>query len=367
MRSADEALPPGSGDLFVQQVRLDRPAAASNTATGGHPFDLPVVRALRDAGGLSMDRPVTFLVGHNGSGKSTLVEGLAVALGLNAEGGSANFRFSTADAHSTLGASLVVRRGRRKPRSTYFLRAESFFNVASEIDRLDREDGGGPPIIDGYGGVSLHARSHGESFLDLLTHRLRPDGLYLLDEPEAALSPQGAMAALTRIHQLAQAGAQFVIATHSPILLAVPDARILEIGDDGRWEAVDYDDAMPVQLTRAFLADPRRVLAGLVDGGSGLDGAVPARGCGASIGARSVTGTAPCARRSRRAAGEAHDQPRRAEFGLRPERTGPLRARAASRVGRPAARGGGPDPDRVCGESGPPGRIRPAPRALPAS
>ena len=295
MRSADEALPPGSGDLFVQQVRLDRPAAASNTATGGHPFDLPVVRALRDAGGLSMDRPVTFLVGHNGSGKSTLVEGLAVALGLNAEGGSANFRFSTADAHSTLGASLVVRRGRRKPRSTYFLRAESFFNVASEIDRLDREDGGGPPIIDGYGGVSLHARSHGESFLDLLTHRLRPDGLYLLDEPEAALSPQGVMAALTRIHQLAQAGAQFVIATHSPILLAVPDARILEIGDDGRWEAVDNDDAMPVQLTRAFLADPRRVLAELLDGESGPELSVPGTGRGAGVGARTVMGTAASA------------------------------------------------------------------------
>ncbi len=124
----------------------------------------------------------------------------------------------------------MVRRGRRKPRSAFFLRAESFFNVASEIDRLDREGAGGPPIVNGYGGVSLHARSHGESFLDLLTHRLRPGGLYLLDEPEAAHSPQGAMAALARIHQLARAGAPFVIATHSPILLAVPDARVLEIG-----------------------------------------------------------------------------------------------------------------------------------------
>jgi predicted ATPase len=264
VRSADEALPPGSADLFVEQVRLDR-------AGEGYPFDLPVVRAFRDAGGLALDRPVTFLVGHNGSGKSTLVEGLAVALGMNPEGGSANFRFATADAHSTLGESLALRRGRRKPRSTYFLRAESFFNVVSEIDRLDREGGAGRPIIDGYGGVSLHARSHGESFLDLLTHRLRPDGLYLLDEPEAALSPQGAMAALARIHQLARAGAQFVIATHSPILLAVPDARILEISDDGRWEPVEYDDAMPVALTRSFLADPPRYLAELLDGGSGPD------------------------------------------------------------------------------------------------
>jgi predicted ATPase len=261
--SADDGLPSGSGDLFVSHARL------SGEESAGYPFDLPIVRALRDGAGLAFDRPVTFLVGHNGSGKSTLVEGLAVALGLNPEGGSANFRFATADAHSALGDALVLRRGTRKPRSSYFLRAESFFNVASEIDRLDREPGGGPPLIGGYGGVSLHARSHGESFLDLIFHRFRPGGLYLLDEPEAALSPQGAMAALARIHQLAQTGAQFIVATHSPILLAVPDARILEIGDDGRWHAVDYDESMPVALTRGFLADPARSLAALLDDGPG--------------------------------------------------------------------------------------------------
>lgn len=275
MRSADEALPPGSADVFVQHVRLsvpdDPPSGDSppDDSSGGYPFDLPVVRALRDAGGLALDRPVTFLVGHNGSGKSTLVEALAVALGLNPEGGSPNFRFATADAHSALGEALVVRRGRRKPRSSFFLRAESFFNVASEIDRLDREEGPGARIIGGYGGVSLHERSHGESFLDLLTHRFRPDGLYLLDEPEAALSPQGAMAVLARIHRLALDGAQFVVATHSPILLAVPDARILEIGDDGSWRPVMYDEAMPVALTRGFLADPARSLTELLGGDPG--------------------------------------------------------------------------------------------------
>ena len=268
MRSADEALPPGSADVFVGHVQLSRPDdALPDDAPAGYPFDLPVVRALRDAGGLVLDRPVTFLVGHNGSGKSTLVEALAVALGLNPEGGSPNFRFATADAHSALGEALVVRYGPRKPRSSFFLRAESFFNVASEIDRLDRE--GGPPLLPAYGGVSLHERSHGESFLDLLTHRFRSDGLYLLDEPEAALSPQGAMAALARIHRLAREGAQFVVATHSPILLAVPDARILEIGDDGSWRSVTYDEAMPVALTRGFLADPARLLTELLGGDPG--------------------------------------------------------------------------------------------------
>ncbi|MDL5158061.1 AAA family ATPase [Actinomycetospora termitidis] len=261
VRGLDEAPPPGAAEVFVQHVRL-----GPDAGTDGYPYDLPVVRALRASGGLAFDRPVTFLVGHNGSGKSTLVEALAVALGLNAEGGSQNFRFATADAHSPLGEALVVRHGRRKPRSRYFLRAESFFNVASEIDRLDRE-GGGPPIIDGYGGVPLHERSHGESFLDLFVHRFGPDGLYVLDEPEAALSPQGAMAVLARVHELARAGAQFVIATHSPILLAVPDARILEIGDDGSWHAVAYDEAMPVVLTRGFLADPARHVAELLEDG----------------------------------------------------------------------------------------------------
>jgi predicted ATPase len=258
VRSADEVLPPGAADLFVSRLRIDPDAP-----TEGHPFDLPAVRTLRGESGLALDRPVTFVVGHNGSGKSTLVEALAIAVGLNAEGGSANFRFTTADTDSSLADALVVRRGRRRPRSSFFLRAESFFNVATEIDRLDRA--GGPPLLPAYGGVSLHERSHGESFLDLLLHRFGPDGLYVLDEPEAALSPQGSMAALARIHRLAGEGAQFVVATHSPILLAVPDARILEIGDDGTWRAVPYDEAMPVALTRGFLADPAGCVAELLD------------------------------------------------------------------------------------------------------
>ncbi|GEL24611.1 hypothetical protein PSU4_35650 [Pseudonocardia sulfidoxydans NBRC 16205] len=191
---------------------------------------------------------MTFLVGENGSGKSTLVEAIAVAAGFNAEGGSRSFRFSTRASESTLGGALRVGRAPGRELSSFFLRAESFYNVATEIEALD--------LVDAYGGVSPHERSHGQSFLDLLNHRFRPGGLYLLDEPEAALSVTGCMAALARIHELARQGSQFIVATHSPILLAVPRARILEIGDDGRLHTVSYDDALPVVTMRAFLADP---------------------------------------------------------------------------------------------------------------
>ncbi len=260
VRSLDEDVPAaaraGAGPLFLRQVRLDQSVQHAH----GYPFTLPAVQGLNAAGEISFDAPVTFLVGHNGSGKSTLVEAIATALGFNPEGGSTSFRFSTVATHSTLADALVLRRGARKPRTGYFLRAETFYNVVSEIARLDEQPAPTDKLINSYGGVSLHEQSHGESFLALLVHRFGPSGLYLLDEPEAALSPQGAMAALARIHHLAEQGSQFVIATHSPILLAVPDATILQIDDDGQIEHVDYDTAMPVALTRAFLADPRRYL-----------------------------------------------------------------------------------------------------------
>lgn len=255
----------GSGTLFLHQVRLD----PSVERPESYPFTLPAVRGLAEAGGVGFDTAVTFVVGHNGSGKSTLVEAIATALGFNPEGGSKSFRFSTAATHSTLTDALVLRHGSSKPRTGFFLRAESFYNVASEIDRLDAEPSFGPPVVDSYGGVSLHEQSHGESFMALLVHRFGPRGLYLLDEPEAALSPQGAMAALARIHQLAGDGAQFIIATHSPILLAVPGATILEIEQDGHIERVDYDDAMPVAVTRAFLSNRGRYLHELLDDDTG--------------------------------------------------------------------------------------------------
>ena len=238
--------------MFLKAIRLDAAPA------GGYPFDLPVVRALTARGGLPLTAPVTLLAGDNGSGKSTLIEAVAVAAGFNAEGGSTSFRFATRATESALGGHLVLSRvPGRKPRTGFFLRAESFYNVATEIEQLG--------VTRSYGGRSPHQRSHGESFLDLAVHRFGPAGLYLLDEPEAALSVNGCLALLVRIAELVALGSQFLIAPHSPILLACPDATIYEIGADGRIDEVGYDQAEAVALTRAFLADPARLLGRLFD------------------------------------------------------------------------------------------------------
>lgn len=244
---------------FVSHVTLRRDTV---TALDAYPFSLPAVRALDT---LELHPKVTFLVGENGSGKSTLMEAIAVALGFNAEGGSRNFNFSTHASHSELHAHLRIARGFRKPRTEFFLRAESFFNVATNIQQMDDELGLGGRVIDAYGGRSLHAQSHGESFLALLMNRFGPNGLYLLDEPEAALSPQRQLAVLTRLHDLVQAESQFVIATHSPILLATPGARIYEL--DGRGLApCGYDDLDTVRLMRGFLEAPERYLRAALEG-----------------------------------------------------------------------------------------------------
>lgn len=243
---------------FVSRITLQRDKVAD---FGVYPFCLPVVRHLDQ---LDLHPKLTFFVGENGSGKSTLLEALAVSLGFNAEGGSRNFAFSTHASHSELHAFLRVAKGFRRPRTGYFLRAESFFNVATEIERMDAEPGLGAPVIDSYGGRSLHAQSHGESFMALLTERFRGEGLYLLDEPEAALSPQRQLAALARIHTLAGQGAQFVIATHSPILISHPDAWIYQCGEAG-LQRVRAEETEHFQLTRDFLAQPERFLKRLLD------------------------------------------------------------------------------------------------------
>jgi predicted ATPase len=187
-----------------------------------------------------------------------------VAAGFNPEGGSQNFLFATRASESSLGDHLILTWGSPRPRTGFFLRAESYYNVASEIERLD-QDPGSPPLLPAYGGRSPHERSHGESFLDLVTHRFGPNGLYLLDEPEAALSVSGCLALLARMHDLVADGCQLIVATHSPILLALPGATILEIADDGSIEPVDYDQALPVLLTRGFLNAPDRYLRHLLN------------------------------------------------------------------------------------------------------
>ncbi|MFD4401968.1 AAA family ATPase [Nocardia sp. NPDC058499] len=238
---------------YLQAVRLDPTAEAT-----GYPFDLPAVRYLARSGGLSLPPGVTFLVGENGSGKSTLLEAIAVAAGLNPEGGSQNYRFATRASESELGEHLVLRWGIHKPRSRFFLRAESFYNVATESERL------GPEQLTAIGG-SPHSRSHGESFVDLIRHRFFPGGLYLMDEPEAALSARGCMTVLARISELVSDGCQFVVATHSPILLAVPNATIYQFDEDGSIDTVDFDQAVPVAVTREFLARPQHYLRYLLE------------------------------------------------------------------------------------------------------
>lgn len=237
---------------FIRQIRLDQAAD-----THRYPFTLPVVRHLIK-NPIELTKPVTFLVGDNGAGKSTLVEAIAVAAGFNAEGGTQSFNFATRATESSLGDYLTLSWGTRKPRTGFFLRAESFYNVATEIDRI------GEGIHASYGGKSLHERSHGESFMDLMTHRFGSRGLYVLDEPEAALSVKGCLTVLRRMHELVDEGSQFIIATHSPILLAAPDAQILEI-TDGEIDEVPYDAAEPVALTRNFLGAPDRFLRHLLD------------------------------------------------------------------------------------------------------
>ena len=219
------------------------------------PFTIPAIRNLDR---LQFSPTVTFIIGENGSGKSTLVEAIAVAMGFNPEGGTRNFNFGTRNSHSDLHRYLRLVKSIKRPRDGFFLRAESFFNVATNIEQLDEEPGG-PPIINAYGGSSLHEQSHGESFLSLVLHRFSGNGLYILDEPEAALSPTRQLAVLARMNQLLEQDSQFIIATHSPILMAYPGALIYHITESG-FESVDYEETEHYEVTKAFLDNPDRML-----------------------------------------------------------------------------------------------------------
>jgi predicted ATPase len=231
---------------FLHEVRLARDGVPSFEE---YPFSLPAVRHLDR---LVLHPNVTFLVRENGSGKSTLVEAIAVAFRLNAEGGSRNFNFRTRGSHSALHRHLVLARGHTRPSDCFFLRAETFYNVATHIEELDAAPGTQPPIGQAYGDRPLHEQSHGESFFALFRERFRGHGLYLLDEPEAALSPMRQMALLRIIDGLVTDCSQFVIATHSPIVLAYPRAWIYELGPNGA-ERVPYEKTEQFSVYRDFL------------------------------------------------------------------------------------------------------------------
>ncbi len=221
------------------------------------PFTIPAVRGMN---GIEFHPDVTFFVGENGSGKSTLLEAIALACGFGPEGGTMNVRFKTADTVSSLYRYLRLIRSYKRPRDGYFLRAESFYNVASYMDDVG--------YLDSYGGKSLHKISHGEAFMTLLTHKFRGDGFYLLDEPEAALSPSRQLAALSAIHRLVRENSQFIIATHSPILLSYPGARIMQFDESGIHE-INYEDTEHYVVTRDFLNNyPKRLKYLLGDDGA---------------------------------------------------------------------------------------------------
>ena len=233
---------------YLRQISLKRESLSFDN----YPFTIPAIKRLHT---LRLHPNVTFLVGENGCGKSTLLEGIATALGFNPEGGSINFKFATRESHSGLSNHLRLVRSSKRPRDGYFLRAESFYNVASDIERLDQEPSFSRRIIESYGNRSLHEQSHGESFLALLLHRFGGNGLYILDEPEAALSPVTQLAVLRRIHQLVLDDSQFVIATHSPILMLYPKSRILRLTEAG-FTSVNYEQTDHYIITKRLLGDP---------------------------------------------------------------------------------------------------------------
>ena len=243
---------------YISSVRLSSPVEETSYLNG-----LPVVRHLAQMKELPFSRAVTFLVGENGTGKSTLLEAIAVAYGFNAEGGTRNFSFSTIETHSDLHRYLTISR-RAYPKDGFFLRAESLYNVASNIDELDAILTNQPRVIASYGGRSLHKQSHGESFLALVQNRFGGNGIYLLDEPEAALSPSRLMTLLVHIHELVQNNSQFIIATHSPILMSYPGAEVYLLSEDGVC-SVDYRKTEHYQLTRRFLENPEKMLHYLLE------------------------------------------------------------------------------------------------------
>lgn len=244
-------------EQYIRSVDLRRDRVDSFSR---YPFCLPAVKGLID---LKLHPEVTFIVGENGTGKSTILEAIAVAYGFNPEGGTRNFNFSSNDTHSRLYDSIRLSKGVKRPRDGFFLRAESMYNVATNIDELDKEEGPWPKIIGSYGGVSLHHQSHGESFMAVFMNRLSGKGLYILDEPEAALSPSRQMAMISRMHELVQKESQFIIATHSPIIMAYPDSIIYEIKDGFR--AVKYEETEHYQITKAFINNPGKMLGILME------------------------------------------------------------------------------------------------------
>jgi len=233
---------------YLDRVSLDRDAV---TDWDSYPFSMPAVRGLRE---VELHPKVTFFVGENGSGKSTLLESIAEKLGFHIQGGTWNTNKSQKDPRAPLTPLLKLIRPANRPQDGFFLRAESFYNFATLIDEYG-------PIP--YGGKSLHHQSHGESFLAVMMHRFGGQGIYLLDEPEAALSPQHQLSMLVRLHDLVLDSSQFIVATHSPLLMAYPDCWIYQFSQEGIGR-IAYEDTDHYRITRSLMRDHAGMMRGLL-------------------------------------------------------------------------------------------------------
>ena len=238
-----------SNELYIKGLYVDW------DKIGGRSY-LQEIESIARLEEFSFNRQVTFFVGENGSGKSTFLEAIAVSYGFNPEGGTKNYNFSTFDSHSELCDAMRLVRGIKRPKFEYFLRAESFYNVATAEDEYSRGPGGVP--------MHFHERSHGESFLALAQNSFKGGGLYLLDEPEAALSPQRQLTLLIEIDRCVKEGAQFIIVTHSPILLGYPGAEILSF-DDGQIHECEYEDTDSYRVTEMFINSREQILKRLLE------------------------------------------------------------------------------------------------------
>ena len=235
-------------NLFIQGVLFEWNEIEPNSY-------IRAIESLRDVEKIEFQSPVTLFVGENGTGKSTLLEAIAVAHGFNPEGGTKNYVFSTYDSHSELCDAIRIAKGYRKEKWGYFLRAESFYNVATQEEKY---------ADIAHPSMQYHKKSHGESFLDLAQDNINPNGLYLLDEPEAALSPQRQLTLLTQIYKCANDGAQFIIATHSPILLGIPNAQIFCF-DNGKIHTCTYEETDSYKITEMFINNRQSLLQKLLD------------------------------------------------------------------------------------------------------
>ena len=240
-------------NLMISKIELNREEIKD---FNHYPFNIEIIKNFKN---LEFNKNVTFLIGENGIGKSTFIEAVAIALGMPSEGGTQNFMFSTNNTSSDLYKYLKIRQD-NKPTTKFFLRAESFYNVLSEIENLSKQ--GGKPLYNSYGG-NLHKVSHGESFIKLVQNRFSANGLYILDEPEAALSPTRQMSLLYLINELAKDGSQFIISTHSPILISYIDGEILDLNSN--FKIVKYEDTDIYRTYKNYLDNPYQMQKRLFD------------------------------------------------------------------------------------------------------